>query len=274
MPRKIPIVTRVDEVAAPKDDFNVLKCLQSLEMHDSPAEYELRYDVYQRLVSIISNNSVCRPLEIYAMLLETDNEYLFSKCYTKRQMHRKMRLCCVHYAAQLMHYEILEGQLDHGALLESLPVWCGDEDRWNQFAEIVCQHSTNQLREHIIQAWEIPDEAVPSVQESKPVEAPVKAQEEPAVQKSEKQAAIEAKIEHWRTQQAQKRAKNFHKDELAPAEPISSEPKEQSVGDEMREIWREQKRKQREKKAQQQEQQTKPKQKVNAKQQLQPAKRS
>lgn len=201
------MVTRVNKTTAQKDDFNVLKCLKLLEMHDSPVECELRYDVYQRLVSMISINGVCRPLEIYAMLLETDNEYFFVKCYTKIQMHRKMRLCCVHYVAQLMHYEILGGQLDHGVLLESLPVWRGDENRWNQFLEIIHQQSTNRLREHLFEAVEIPDEAVPSVQESEPVEAT--AQIEPLSSKSEKQAAIEARYEKWRTQQAQKRAKNF-----------------------------------------------------------------
>ncbi len=203
------MVTRVDKATALKDDFNVLKCLQLLEVHDSPVECELRYDVYQRLVSMISINGVCRPLEIYAMLLETDNQYFFSKCYTKIQMHRKMRLCCVHYLAQLMHYEILGGQLDHGALLESLPVWRGDENRWNQFVEIVHQQSTNQLREHLFKAVETPDEAAPSIQESEPVEVTTQAQVESTSSKSEKQAAIEARYEKWRIQQAQKKAKYF-----------------------------------------------------------------
>ena len=203
------MVTRVDKATALKDDFNVLKCLQLLEVHDSPVECELRYDVYQRLVSMISINGVCRPLEIYAMLLETDNQYFFRKCYTKIQIHRKMRLCCVHYLAQLMHYEILGGQLDHGALLELLPVRRGDENRWNQFVEIVHQQSNNRLREHLFQAVEIPDEAVPSIQEGELVKAMAQAQVEPTSSKSEKQAAIEARYEKWRTQQAQKRAKNF-----------------------------------------------------------------
>lgn len=209
MSREISMITRVDKATAQNDDFNVLKCLQLLEVHDSPVECELRYDVYQRLVSMISINGVCRPLEIYAMLLETDNQYFFRKCYTKMQMHRKMRLCSVHYVAQLMHYEILGGQLDHGVLLESLPVWRGDENRWNQFVEIVHQQSTNRLREHLFQAAETPDEAVPSIQESELVEATAQAQVKPESSKSEKQAAIEARYEKWRTQQAQKRARNF-----------------------------------------------------------------
>ncbi len=203
------MVTRVDKATALKDDFNVLKCLQLLEVHDSPVECELRYDVYQRLLSMISINGVCRPLEIYAMLLETDNQYFFRKCCTKMQMHRKMRLYSVHYVAQLMHYEILGGQLDHGALLESLPVWRGDENRWNQFVEIVHQQSTNRLREHLFQAVEIPDEAVPSIQEGEPVEAMAQAQVRPTSSKSERQVAIEARYEKWRTQQAQKKANYF-----------------------------------------------------------------
>jgi hypothetical protein len=136
-------------------------------------------------------------------------------------MHRKMRLCCVHYMAQLMHYEIIGGQLDHGALLESLPVWRGDENRWNQFVEIVHQQSASRLREHLFQAVEISDEAVPSIQESEPIEATAQAQVKPTSPKSEKQAAIDARYEKWRTQQAQKRAKNFpQKQPDKRAEPI------------------------------------------------------
>lgn len=209
MSREISMITRADKATAQKNDFNVLKCLKLLEVHDSPVECELRYDVYQRLVSMISINGVCRPLEIYAMLLETDNQYFFRKCYTKMKMHRKMRLCSVHYVAQLMHYEILGGQLDHGVLLESLPVWRGDENRWNQFVEIVHQQSTNRLREHLFQAAETPDEAVPSLQESELGKATAHVQVKLESSKLEKQAAIEAKYEKWRTQQAQKRARNF-----------------------------------------------------------------